>query len=208
MRNYHIGCGYTVGKSWINYDASLIAFLDRFPYLNLVFKFNKEKFPKEIKYGNIVKNKLCDDNLADNIYCSHVLEHVSLYDGKKILKNIYNMLKPNGVLRIIVPSLESRINRYNKSKDADQFMESLGCVNKNENSSIFKKIRFLFGGARHKWMYDKNSLLKELKLSGFQNIRLCEFGDSGLNIFNEVENKDRFEEENGNLKAIAFHCIK
>ena len=57
-------------------------------------------------------------------------------------------------------------------------------------------------------MYDKNSLLEELKLSGFQNIRLCEFGDSGLNIFSEVENKDRFEEESGNLKAIAFHCVK
>ena len=162
MRNYHIGCGYTIGKSWINYDSSLIALLDKFPFLNLFFRFNKEKFPEEIKYGNIVKNKLCDNNLADNIYCSHVLEHVSLYDGKKILKNIYDMLKPNGVLRIIVPSLESRIDKYNKSKDANQFMESLGCVNKNENKSIFEKLRFLFGGARHKWMYDKNSLLEEL----------------------------------------------
>ena len=208
MRNYHIGCGYTVGKNWINYDSSLIAFFDRIPILNLISKLNKEKFPKEIKYGNIVKTKFCDDNLADNIYCSHVLEHVTLYDGKKMLKNIYDMLKPNGVLRIIVPSLEARIDRYNKHKDANLFMESLGCVNKNENNSFLKKIRFLFGGARHKWMYDKNSLLTELKLSGFQNIRVCEFGDSGLNIFNEVENKDRFEEENGNLKAIAFHCIK
>ena len=31
-----------------------------------------------------------------------------------MLKNIYDMLKPNGVLRIIVPSLEARIDRYNK----------------------------------------------------------------------------------------------
>lgn len=106
-----------------------------------------------------------------------------------MLKNIYNMLKPNGVLRIIVPSLESRINRYNKYSDANQFMESLGCVNKNENISFLRKIRFLFGGARHKWMYDKNSLLEELKLSGFQNIRECEFGDSGLDVFKEVEIK-------------------
>ena len=42
-----------------------------------------------------------------------------------MLKNIYDMLKPNGVLRIIVPSLEARIDRYNKHKDANLFMESL-----------------------------------------------------------------------------------
>ena len=29
MKNYHIGCGYTVGKNWINYDSSLIAFLNK-----------------------------------------------------------------------------------------------------------------------------------------------------------------------------------
>ena len=51
-------------------------------------------------------------------------------------------------------------------------------------------------------------LLEELKLSGFQNIRECEFGDTGLDVFKEVENKDRFEEENYNLKAIVFYCVK
>lgn len=208
MKNYHIGCGYTIGKSWINYDNSPIALLDKIPFLNLILNINEKKFPKEIRYGNIVKYKLCDNNTANNIYCSHVLEHVPLQDGKKMLRNIYEMLKPNGIFRIVVPSLETRIDRYNKFKDANLFMESLGCVNKDENNSIFKKIRFLFGGARHKWMYDKNSLLEELKISGFQKIRECKYNDFGLDIFKEVENKDRFEENNGELKAIAFHCIK
>ena len=59
-------------------------------------------------------------------------------------------------------------------------------------------------------MFDKNSLYNELREAGFDNnkIRECEFGDSGLDIFSEVEDKGRFVESNGELKAIAFHCIK
>jgi SAM-dependent methyltransferase len=207
MKNYHIGCGFKIGKSWLNYDSSLLAIIDQIPLLNLILNFNDKKFPKNIKYGNIVKKNLCEDNEADNIFCSHVLEHVSLVDGKKMLKNIYKMLKPGGVFRIVVPSLESRIIRYNKDKDADLFMESLGCVNKNENYNFLRKLRFYFGGSRHRWMFDNKSLHYELKISGFKNIRECEFGDSGISIFDEVEEKDRFI-EGGELKASAFHCVK
>ena len=59
-------------------------------------------------------------------------------------------------------------------------------------------------------MFDRNSLYNELREAGFDNnkIRDFEFGDSGLDIFSEVEDKGRFVESNGELKAIAFHCIK
>ena len=55
MKNYHIGCGYTIGKSWLNYDSSPIAFFDQRPILNQIIRINKSKFPKGIIYGNIVK---------------------------------------------------------------------------------------------------------------------------------------------------------
>lgn len=48
MRNYHIGCGYMAGKSWINYDSSPIAFFDIIPILNLIFNFNKKNFQKKL----------------------------------------------------------------------------------------------------------------------------------------------------------------
>jgi len=208
--NLHIGCGFKVGKNWTNYDNSPIAILDKIPILRILNKLNNRKFPKEIKYGNIVKRLFCEENTVDNIYCSHVLEHVSLNDGKKMLRNIYMMLKKDGILRIIVPSLEARIEKYIQNKDAHSFMQSLGCVNAHENENFYKKLRFFFGGSRHRWMFDKNSLFNELKNAGFDSnkIRECEFGDSGLDIFKEVEEEGRFVESNGELKAVAFHCIK
>ena len=208
--NFHIGCGYTIGKNWLNYDSSSVAAIERVPILKMIIKLNSTKFPKGVRYGNIVKNLLCEENTANNIYCSHVLEHVPLNDGKKMLKNIYRMLKTGGILRIVVPSLEERVEKYIQNKDAHSFIKSLGCFKSNENENFVKKLRFLFGGSRHKWMFDKNSLYDELRDAGFDNnkIRECEFGDSGLDIFSEVEDKGRFVESNGELKAVAFHCIK
>ena len=208
--NFHIGCGYTIGKNWFNYDNSLVAAIERVPILKMLIKLNNKKFPQGLMYGNIVKNLLCAENTADNIYCSHVLEHVPLNDGKKILRNIYRMLKTGGILRIIVPSLEARVKKYIQNKDAHSFIQSLGCFKNDENDNFLKKLRFLFGASRHKWMFDKNSLYDELKDAGFDDskIRVCEFSDSGLDIFSEVEDKDRFIESNGELKAVAFHCVK
>ena len=208
MNNYHIGCGYKIGKSWKNYDASPISLVDRIPLINKILKFNTRKFPNEIIYGNIIKKKLCENNTADNIFCSHMLEHVSFEEGKKVLKNIYEMLKSNGVFRLVVPSLDARIDKYQITKDGNLFMESLGCVNKNENSNLINKLRFLLGNSRHKWMYDEKSLYNEIKKVGFKQIRKCYFGDSGIDIFSEVEEIERFNESDGEYPALAFHCIK
>ena len=206
--NYHIGCAYKIGKNWINFDNSPIAFIDNLPFLNKIFKINKLKFPKGIKYGNIVKKHLSLENAADNIYCSHVLEHVSLFDARKMLKNIFFMLKKNGNFRIVVPSLKSRIDDYNIDKDADKFLNSLGCFNMNENKNLLSKLRYFFGGSRHRWMYDETSLQRELEQVGFREIRKCDLGDSGLNIFSEVEDKDRFFFNDGKSKELSFHCTK
>ena len=118
------------------------------------------------------------------------------------------MLKPGGNFRIIVPSLKARVDEYLDTKDANLFMNSLGCVNEDENKGIIAKTRFLLGNSRHKWMYDDTSLYNMLIKQGFKNIRKCIFGDSGLNIFSEVENIDRFIENDGKYKAVAFHCSK
>tara|TARA_A100001234_G_scaffold220791_1_gene234606 strand:+ start:1724 stop:2350 length:627 start_codon:yes stop_codon:yes gene_type:complete len=208
MKNYHIGCGYTIGKSWLNYDSSPIAFIHQIPILSQILRINKIRFPKGVMYGNIVNKKFCKNDTADNIYCSHVLEHVSYIDAKKMLKNIYEMLKPDGILRIVVPSLKSRIERYNQDNDANKFMNSLGCVRENESMNLIYKFRFIFGGSRHRWMYDENSLHQELQQAGFKLIRSCEFGDSNLEIFSEVEEESRFFGDNKQLKEIAFHCVK
>ena len=104
--NINIGCAYTIGESWKNYDVTPTAIIEKIPILTKIIKINKKKFPKKVIYGNIIKKTLCPINQADNFFCSHTLEHMTYEEMKIALSNILLMLKPGGCFRLIVPSLE------------------------------------------------------------------------------------------------------
>ena len=36
--NINIGCAYTIGKSWKNYDVSPVALVDKIPLINKILK--------------------------------------------------------------------------------------------------------------------------------------------------------------------------
>tara|TARA_Y100000748_G_C15348196_1_gene430770 strand:+ start:118 stop:738 length:621 start_codon:yes stop_codon:yes gene_type:complete len=205
--NIHIGCAYTIGKSWKNYDATPTAVLEKIPLIGKIIKINQKRFPRELIYGDITRKLLSPKNEAQNIFCSHVLEHLSNDEMKNALNNIYQMLKPNGCFRLIVPNLENRVKKYIDDKDANNFIEKLGMGQKNINNNIFSKIKSLFGNTKHLWMYDYDSLSLELSKVGFINIRNCNFGDSQIEVFSEIEEKNRFIDDNG-MPEICIECTK
>ncbi len=205
--NIHIGCGYTVGTNWKNYDATPTARIEKIPLLKKIIKINQRIFPKEVIYGDITKKPLCPPNGADNIFCSHTLEHMSYEEMKISLSHIYTMLKPNGCFRLIVPSLESKIEKYLKNKDANNFIESIGMGEKNKKKNILDKIRSILGHSKHLWMYDYKSMSKELEMAKFKNINKCKFGDSKIKIFEEVEEEGRFVDNDG-MPEICIQCTK
>jgi SAM-dependent methyltransferase len=47
------------------------------------------------------------DNSADEVYLNHVLEHFVLSDTQRILREIYRILRPGGVLHLRVPQVFS-----------------------------------------------------------------------------------------------------
>jgi len=65
---------------------------------------NKNKFLKERIEYNLRKDKIpFEDNTVDNIYNSHVIEHVEDEFVNEFIKEAYRVLKPGGVLRIVCP---------------------------------------------------------------------------------------------------------
>jgi len=205
--NIHIGCGYTVGKSWKNYDVTPTSIIEKIPLLGKVININQKKFPKEVIYGDITKKTLCPISKADNIFCSHTLEHMTYEEMKISLSHIYSMLKPGGCFRLVLPNLENRIEKYLISKDANKFIEDIGMGEKNIRRNILDKIRFIFGHSKHFWMYDYKSMINELEIAEFKKIKKCIFGDSQIKIFEEVEEKDRFVDSNG-IAEICLQCTK
>ena len=89
------GCGLSAPENWKNFDSSPTLRLQKVPLLGKLV--NKTPFPSKVIYGDIVKGLPgIKDNSCDGVYCSHVLEHLSLEDFRIALRNTLNILKPGG----------------------------------------------------------------------------------------------------------------
>jgi predicted SAM-dependent methyltransferase len=204
--NIHIGCEFKIGRSWKNYDISITAQIEKIPLIRKIIKINPISYPKEVIYGNITKRPFCKNNEADNIYCSHALEHMTREGMQAALRNIYFMLKPGGCFRLVIPDLEMRVKKYLQNQDCDAFIETIG-FGKKKNDRTFKDfLRKMFGNSGHLWMYDYKSMQNYLAQAGFKNIKKCKIGDSGIDIFSEVEELHRFID--GDFVEVAIQCTK
>lgn len=94
MKLLNIGCGNSYHPDWINLDLY------------------KSKF---VKYYNIKNELPFADNSIDVVYHSHVLEHVDKSLAKKFINDCYRILKPKGIIRIVVPDLEKICFEYLKN---------------------------------------------------------------------------------------------
>ncbi len=115
IANYFVqyGCGFSVGKGWLNFDSSPTLRLSRVPGLSsMVKRISGIRFPEEVQYGDICKGLLAPCSSCAGIYASHVLEHLSLEDFRAALRNTFEMLKPGGIFRLIVPDLYVRARKY------------------------------------------------------------------------------------------------
>jgi predicted SAM-dependent methyltransferase len=88
----NLGCGSTYHPRWDNFD--LVPSTDSIRRLDLLKKF---PFP---------------DASYEVCYCSHVLEHMPRSYAPTFLREIQRIVRPGGVVRIVVPDLEGIVRRY------------------------------------------------------------------------------------------------
>jgi len=61
------GCGSSAPEGWLNFDASL-----RVP-----LGIRGKVFPRNVRYGDIVRGLPIKDGTAKAVYASHILEHLT-----------------------------------------------------------------------------------------------------------------------------------
>jgi len=88
----NVGCGARFHASWTNIDL--------------------ESSAAEVRQHDITRGLPFADNHFDALYHSHVLEHLDPSDGEKLLDECFRVLKPTGLLRIVVPNLEQIATLY------------------------------------------------------------------------------------------------
>jgi SAM-dependent methyltransferase len=204
--NVQYGCGLCAPESWVNFDSSPTIFLQRIPIFGSLFVGRGfPLFPSNIKRGNITQRLPLDDNSVDGVYCSHVLEHLSLADLRVALAETHRILKPGAGFRFVLPDLEYYIRSYVESDHPNRALEFLQATIlgvKERPRTISGMLREWFGGSKHLWMWDYTSMRSELESCGFTGIRRASFGDSVYLAFSEVEEANRWQ------NCLGIECSK
>lgn len=194
------GCGFSDPQGWMNFDSSPSLRIQRIPLLGPVLgKINGVQFPKNVRYGDIIKGLPVANNSCDGVYCSHVLEHLSLNDFRTAVKRSYEMLAPGGTFRLVMPDLEVMMRGYLQKKDqgkpeaAVKFIKDTLMGTEQRSRGMKGMIVGIFGNANHLWLWDHESTIAELEALGFSSVRRCAFNDSADAMFARVESEERFQ---------------
>jgi SAM-dependent methyltransferase len=195
------GCGLCAPSQWQNFDASPTLRLQKLPAIgSLIPSGEFGRFPANVEYGNIVKGLPLADDSVKLLYCSHVLEHLTLEELRLALHNCYRHLQPGGIFRFVLPDLEFMSQQYVNSTDPDaalEFMRVTWMGIENRQRDLRGFLKEWLGGSQHLWMWDYKSLSRELSAVGFQDIRRAQFGDSGISEFSQLEDPQRWQNELG-----------
>lgn len=202
VRNMYVqyGCWKDAPPGWLNYDCSPYLRVDRIPLLgswlcNLAWG-EWDSFPKDVRFGDIVRGLPLADNCCDGVYCSHVLEHLCLFDARIALRETWRLLRVGGRFRAVVPDLEYLVHQYCELDSADaaeSLMLSTGLGETQRVKGIRGAVKEAYGNSRHRWMWDFSSLRKECESAGFVRIRRAKIGDSEDSRFRVVEKAGRWE---------------
>lgn len=92
MKCLNIGCGSNFHALWTNLDISSV-------------------YPGVQTY-DIRKGLPFADLSFDVCYSSHLIEHLNQDDAKKLLAECHRVLKPRGIVRLVVPDLQEIAKNY------------------------------------------------------------------------------------------------
>lgn len=190
------GCGWCAPAGWRNFDASPTLRFERIPLVGRLYTKNHARFPDNVEYGDIVAGLPVADNSCLGVYCSHVLEHLTLEDFRAALRNTHRILAAGGTFRFVLPDLGYLIDTYRNDSSQDaaiRFMAATHLGRERKGRGAMGLLTEWLGNSRHYWMWDYRSIAGELCEAGFTDIRRAAFGDSSDDMFRDVEELKRWE---------------
>jgi predicted SAM-dependent methyltransferase len=88
----NVGCGTKYHRDWVNIDMYAKSF--------------------DVIRHNIMKGIPYPDDYFEIVYHSQVLEHIQKDKALDFMKECHRVLKPGGMIRVVVPDLENIIDEY------------------------------------------------------------------------------------------------
>jgi predicted SAM-dependent methyltransferase len=183
LNRYHLGCGTVILKGWLN--------IGHWQHLDAGGLY---KNPTGIEDTILLNHDLtagipANDSTLDAVYHAHMLEHLSYLDGISFLSEIYRVLKPNAIHRIVVPDLHAFALAYLQKNSIllQKYKDEALTANKeiyHTNGSIFMGMLHNHG---HKMGWDYETLEFCLQRAGFVDIKQTLYQESIMSDITQIE---------------------
>lgn len=116
-------------------------------YVGVDLVENGEDPPKNVDYVMDLRSGLpFADEEVDDIFCSHFLEHLTNAEGLGLLKDCTRVLKPGGILELIVPDFIWCLEKFLSDDESKRWGYSFNTI---------------FGLQTHPGEYHKNGFSKD-----------------------------------------------
>lgn len=190
----HLGSGPHAEPGWLNVDKSWMARVSRIrPLVNVLARVGvlneqqrRARWPSEIVRRDLSKPLPWDNCSVRAIYSSHMVEHLERAAAYRLLEECLRVLKPGGVLRLVLPDLEACIRHYQQAKAAGNpraaddlvgahLYTSSGAFYAAEHPPPLRRLAIRVLHAPHRWMYDAESMQALLSDVGFSAVQKCSF---------------------------------
>lgn len=218
----NLACGTKMHRGWNNLDFSPYTRLARRPWLVRLLRAVGFLSPlRQQRLAAVDPGVICWDlrrgipfppDTFDVIYSSHFVEHLDRAVVPAHLAECRRVLKPGGILRVVVPDLELIARKYVQALDRldsgeaaaesvrtwaisdlfDQMVRKGASGASEQKAWVARLERLIRGGAArtgelHRWMYDRHSLTAEFRNAGFRDARARGAFDSGVPRWGEFE---------------------
>jgi predicted SAM-dependent methyltransferase len=218
IHKLHLGCGPgPQPDGWIHLDGSWNARFAKIPrlrklveHLRLVPEHALEQaWQPDIVVANLRRRLPFAEDSFEAVYSSHVLEHLYEAECVGLLRECVRILRPGGVLRVVIPDLRAMVNEYldrkstssttNEPLPADWFNEAL-LFRTNERSKgflIHRIYAMLTEFHTHKWSYDAESLAYRMTAAGLSDVEERCAWNSRIEDIAAIEKPERLEDGAG-----------
>jgi len=149
-RRLNLGSGAAPMQFWMNLDES-------------------EEWPAEIHAH--VPPLPFDDESLDDIYCGHLIEHLTRDEARELVAECYRILTPGGRLGVLVPDTREIMKRYLAGAiDAVEYPLGTWQYVANLDHMCAMFLYSTVQPSQHLWSYDLQTLARLIGSAGFVDL--------------------------------------
>ena len=164
----HLGCGKVRLDDWINLDGD-------------------PAYARADVYWDLSDRLPFPSQSCELIHSEHVLEHLDVAVGKRLLRECHRVLQPGGTIRIAMPSLDEIIAKSASGDWRDQdWLRWPGYAYVKTRAEM---LNIVFRSWDHRWLYDREELHRRLWETGFTTIRDMPWGVSEIAALANLETR-------------------